>query len=306
MSQALRDTLAMVSSRSEKSAAASRLADHAATWKLRITAMVAVTTAIGYVLGAESGRWDWLVLLATVAGASLSCMGAAVFNQVVERDVDAKMRRTADRPLAAGRLTMAEALVSGTLLSVLGVGVLAIGASPLAAGLSAGTIASYVFLYTPMKRLTAAALFVGAVPGAMPPMIGYAAAEGELGMGAWLLFAIMFAWQVPHFLAIAWLYKEDYARAKMPMIPVKHPEGPVTFWWMVLSAAVVLVIGVLPPLMGVGGWMSLVAGLVLGGLFLGAAMRSFLLRTDSSARVVFFASIIYLPVLLTVLVIDAA
>lgn len=306
MSQALRDTLAMVSSRSEKSATASRLADHAATWKLRITAMVAVTTLIGYVLGAESGRWDWLVLLATVAGASLSCMGAAVFNQIVERDVDAKMCRTANRPLAAGRLTMAEALVSGTLLSVLGVAVLAIGASPLAAGLSAGTIASYVFLYTPMKRLTAAALFVGAVPGAMPPMIGYAAADGDLGVGAWLLFAIMFAWQVPHFLAIAWLYKEDYARAEMPMIPVKHPEGPVTFWWMVLSAAVVLVIGVLPPLMGVGGSVSLVAGLVLGGLFLGAAMRSFLLRTDSSARVVFFASIIYLPVLLTVLVIDAA
>ena len=308
MSQAIRNSAAVAMSASTRSAAASRLADHAATWKLRITAMVAITTAMGFVLGASraGAGLDWLLLLATLAGASLSCMGAAVFNQVVERDADAMMRRTADRPLAAGRLTVGESLASATAVSCLGVGLLAAAANPLAAALSAGTILSYVFLYTPMKRLTPAALFVGAVPGAMPPVIGYAAASGDVGLAAWLLFAIMFVWQVPHFLAIAWLYKQDYARAGMPMIPVNHPEGATTFWWLVGSAAVTLVVGVLPPTLGVGGWASLAAGVVCGGLFLLAAMRSFLRRTDASARLVFFASLVYLPVVLLVLVIDAA
>lgn len=279
--------------------------------------MVAITAAMGFVLGSPSGggaavagvSWDWLALLATLVGTSLSCMGAGVFNQLLERDADAMMRRTADRPLAAGRLGVGEASVSGWLLSCGGVGLLALATTPLAALLSAGTILSYVLLYTPMKQRSPAALFVGAVPGAMPPVIGYAAATGgfgSVGVEAWVLFAIMFVWQVPHFLAIAWLHKEDYARAGMPMIPVRHPEGSVTFWWMVASSAVVLVVGLVPTAIGMGGWASLVAGLTLGGLFLAAAMHSFLQRTRSSARRLFFASLVYLPIVLTVVVIDAS
>jgi len=306
VSQAVRDNRDLLTMpASGRSPWVARISDHVATWKLRITSMVAITTAIGYLLGTPLNDVAWLTLIATIIGASLSCMGASVFNQVFERETDALMQRTADRPLPARRLSLAETIVMGTVLSCLGVGLLAWLANPLSAALSAGTIISYVLFYTPMKPISSTALFIGAVPGAMPPMIGYAAATGMLSVEAYLVFAIMFVWQVPHFIAIAWLYKEDYARAGMPMIPVKHPEGSVTFWWIVGSSAVLLITGLLPTLLGYAGWGFFVVSLLAGGAMLIFAMSAFLKQTLGATRMVFFMSLIYLPIVLAALVIDA-
>lgn len=282
---------------------ASRWTDHLTLTKPRITFMVVVTAIIGFAL-APSGHWSWLALFGVIFGTALSCMGASVLNQVIEREPDGMMNRTRDRPLPAGRLTTAEAAWSGIGLSVIGVVVLWVICNELSATLSAATILSYTLLYTPMKRVSPTALLVGAVPGAMPPMIGYAAATGELGPAAWLLFSIMFVWQVPHFLAIAWLYRKDYAKAGFPMLPVLDPSGERTFRQILIGCLTLLPLGLLPTMLGVSGMVYFFTAMACGLMFLACGIDLVFKPSRQRARRLFFASLIYLPVVLTVMLID--
>ncbi len=289
-----------------EAAAPGRLADFLTLTKPRITLLVVITAFIGFAMGVMPLQvgWPWLTLAATLVGTGLSCMGASAFNQVYERDTDALMTRTSDRPLPAGRMGVTEAMVTAVVLSVLGVGTLAVFANPLAAGLSAFTIFSYALMYTPMKRWTPWSLWVGAVPGAMPPVIGFAAATGSIGLAAVLLFLVMFIWQIPHFLAIAWLYREQYARAGFPMLPVREPDGRSTFSQIVASSMVLLAVGVLPTLAGVTGLVYFNVALACGMLFFGCALDLALQPTKARARRVFFASLVYLPIVLGAMPLD--
>lgn len=283
-----------------------RLADLATLTKPRITVMVAITAYIGYALApaATGHAGQWLPLFWALLGTSLSCMGASVLNQVYERDTDGLMNRTRTRPLPAGRQSPTEALILGLLLSLAGVLILGLGTYWLAAGLSAFTIVSYALVYTPLKRVTTLALLIGAVPGAMPPVIGYAAAAGDLGLAAVLAFIIMFVWQVPHFLAIAWLYREDYARAGLVMLPVIDPSGRRTFDQILISCMVMLPLGLLPTYLGVSGLLYFVTAMACGAGFLWCGIALVLEPTRQRARFLFLASLVYLPVVLALLLLD--
>lgn len=289
----------------ERSATTSRLADYATLTKPRITLMVAITAWLGFALGA-TGPWAWLVLLGTLIGTSLSCMGASVLNQVLERDTDALMHRTRRRPIAAGRVGPLEGAIFGLLLSVGGVVVLALMTTALAAWISGLTILSYVLIYTPMKRVSPWALPVGAVPGAAPPLIGFAAATGTLGAGAWLVFAIMFLWQIPHFLAISWLYREDYARAGLRMLAVLDSDGSRTFRQVLIYCLLLVPVGALPTVMGVSGWWSLGIVMVCGLGFLALGVDLVRQQDRHRARRLFLGSLLYLPVVLAAIVLNQA
>ncbi len=281
-----------------------RFSDLSQLTKPRITVMVAVTTFIGYQLGVGSTMTLDLVLLATLLGTSLSCMGACALNQVVERDTDARMNRTADRPIPAGRMTAATGSLIGVLLSIAGVGLLAAGANGLAALLSAVTIVSYVCMYTPLKRVTSISTIVGAVPGALPPVMGYAAATGRIELPIVVVFLIMFLWQLPHFLAIAWLYRKDYARAGMPMLPVLDPTGVSTFRQMLLGCLAMLPLGLLPTMLGISGVVYFAGAMICGLMFLATAIALVIRPTRSRAKWVFYASLVYLPAVLALMMID--
>ena len=278
------------------SAARPRVADLAELAKLRVNALVLVTAALGYLL-AGRGIDLWTFLHALV-GTGLVAAGAAAFNQVWERDLDAKMRRTAQRPLPAGRIDVPQALGFAALLSAAGLAELSLGANLLAAGLAAATLLLYVLVYTPMKRVTSLATIVGAVPGALPPVIGWAAAGGGLSPGAWALFAILFFWQMPHFLSIAWIYRADYARAGFPMLPVLEPDGASTGRQAALYAATLVPVSLALSGLRVTGNVYLAGALVCGTAFAAAAIVFAFRRTGRSARWLFAASIAYLPALL--------
>ena len=283
------------------------LSDYKTLTKPSITRMVVITAAIGFVFGVAPGAsFPWLTLTIAMIGTALSCMAASVFNQVIERETDALMDRTKNRPIAAGRIAPKPALMFGTLLTAAGVGILAAFGLYLAAALCAFTIASYALIYTPMKRWSSLALLVGAVPGALPPMIGFAAAANDLGPAAWLLFAIMFVWQVPHFLAIAWLYREDYAKAELAMLPVIDPTGLRTFRQTLIGCLLLLPLGILPavPAIGVAGKWYFAAAMLCGLGFLAFGVLLVLKPTRQNARRLFLASLVYLPVVLTVMLID--
>ncbi|MFP4144055.1 MAG: heme o synthase [Phycisphaeraceae bacterium] len=288
----------------ERTALSARLSDHVGLTKPGITVMVIVTALAGYAMGAAWAGWDWLTLPAALAGTGLSCMGASALNQLWERDTDAKMQRTRERPLPAGRLSARESLAVALVYAILGVGVLWQWAHPLAAVLSALTIVLYVLVYTPMKRVSSLSTTVGAVPGAMPPLIGYAAATGQVGIEAVLLFAVMFVWQLPHFYAIGWLYRDDYARAKLPILPVVDPTGRRTFRHILVSSVVLLAAGAMPTLLGVGGLATLIVAGLCGGAFLLLAVRVARVPSRGRARALFLASLVYLPVVMTVVVLD--
>jgi len=285
-----------------------RLSDYVELSKLRITLMVAITTAIGFMLAVRwlGADWTWLTLLGCLAGTSLACMGASALNQSFEQVTDALMPRTRQRPIAAGRVGVVEGLWLGLVLSTAGVVVLGWTTTLLAAALAVLTIFSYAMIYTPMKRLTSLSTLVGAVPGAMPPMIGYAAVNGTLEVPAWLVFAIMFLWQLPHFLAIAWLYREDYAKARMPMLPVLDPTGRSTFRQMLLTCAMLLPLGMLPTAVGVAGWVYFTIATAAGAGFMATAVMLVLSPSRKRARLVFFASLLYLPLVLAALTLDPA
>jgi len=277
------------------------VADLAELVKARLTLLVLVTTAVGFYLGSESPI-DYVALFHVVFGTAAAAAGAAALNQWWERRADALMRRTRTRPIPAGRMRPPQALALGVVLSIFGVGYLAIVCNGLSAALAAITIAIYIFAYTPLKRASTANTAVGAIPGAIPPMIGWAAARGSIGAGAWSLFAIVFLWQLPHFFAIAWMYRDDYSRAGFRMISTDDRSGERSASQSVFFCILLLVIAGLPAFLGIASFVYLAIELLLGGLFIAVAMRFLRMRTPSAARSLFIASIVYLPVLLGMLV----
>jgi len=277
--------------------ARTRLGDYLALTKPGITFMVAITAGVGFAV-AGAALVEWKLVLHLLAGTMLSSAGAAALNMFLEREADARMERTKHRPLPAGRMAPAEALVFGGLLSVAGVAYLAAAVNLLTAGISAVTIASYLGAYTPLKRRTSLCTLVGAVPGALPPVMGWTAATGSLDSGALILFLILFFWQLPHFLALAWMYREDYARGGFPMLPVEGPDGASTGRQVVLQTLALLVVTLLPVGSGMAGEGYLVAALLLGTGFLGFGVAFAVERSRERASRLFFASITYLPLLL--------
>jgi protoheme IX farnesyltransferase len=271
-------------------------ADFVTLTKPRVNLLVLVTTVIGFHLGNRTGA-DLALLFHTVVGTFLVASGAAAFNQVLERDVDGRMRRTMQRPLPDGRVGSREATVFAAALSVGGVLQLWLGANGLAALVAVATIVSYALVYTPLKRVTSLATVVGAVPGALPPVIGWAAARGELSFEAWVLFAIVFFWQMPHVLAVSWLYREDYARGGIRVLPVEEPDGRSTGQQVVNYAAALIPVSLLPTVVGLAGRVYFVGAVVLGILALALAVRFAQQRTPERARQLFYASLVYLPVL---------
>jgi protoheme IX farnesyltransferase len=268
--------------------------------KPRITAMVVFTALVGYVTASSGAAWN-LLLAAALAGTGLVAAGASVLNQVMERDTDALMLRTRTRPLPAGRIGPGEARAFGVLLTLSGLATLLWLSGPLAAAVAGATWASYLFAYTPLKRRTPLATLVGAVPGALPPVIGWAAARGRLDAGAFILFAILFLWQVPHFLAIAWLYRDDYARAGFPMLPVLDREGTFTSRQAVVHCLALLLVSLAPAVAGLAGQAYLAGAFLLGVALTLFALRLARARDLASARGLFLASVLYLPALSSLL-----
>lgn len=282
----------------------SRLADYLAITRPRISVLVLFTVGAGGLYAALPTA-PWLLILHAVIGTALVASGASVLNQWLERDTDAQMIRTQKRPLPAGRVSLAEAFLFGLLLAVIGAAYLLLTMpTPLPALLAALTFASYIAIYTPLKRITTLNTVIGAVPGAMPPLIGYAAVRGELSGEAWALFAIVFVWQIPHFLAIAWMYREDYARAGLRMLPVIDPQGAVTARQMILYCIALIPTGLMPLVVGNASWVYALGSTVLALYFLRSAVIFARQRDDASAKKAMRASLLYLPLVLLLLVID--
>jgi protoheme IX farnesyltransferase len=272
-------------------------------FKARLTTLVLLTTFIGFYLGTV-GAVDYLLLLHTLVGTALLACGSSVLNQWLEREHDAKMRRTEDRPLPTGRISPDNALKLGGALSAAGLVYLAFSVNLLTSLLGAATLILYVLIYTPLKRVTTLNTVIGAVPGALPPLMGWTAAQGQISIQGWSLFAILFFWQLPHFLAIAWMYREDYARAGFQMLPIVDPSGSRTGRQAVSHTLGLLVISFFPYLYRMVGTAYVTGALVLGMVFLGCAVR-FAHRLDRpSARALFFVSIIYLPLMMILMVLD--
>lgn len=278
----------------------STVADRLELTKPRITLMVVFTSLVGFVM-ASPGPLALPLLALALAGTGLVAAGAAVLNQVIERDTDALMLRTRERPLAAGRVSLGEAIVFGALVTGAGLAVLLLGCGPLSALVAFATWSSYLFLYTPLKRRTPLATLVGAVPGALPPVIGWTAASGSLEPGAFILFAIVFLWQVPHFLAIAWLYRDDYARGGFPMLPVVDREGSFTARQAVVHSLALLLVSLAPVGAGMAGPVYLAGALLLGLALTAFAVRLLSARDLLAARGLFLASVLYLPALTSLL-----
>ena len=280
-----------------------RVTDFLALTKPRLNSLVVVTAGVGFFL-ASVGRIDLVTLLHTVLGAALVAGGAAAFNQVAERDLDEVMERTSRRPLPAGRIQPAEAKAFATALAIIGIAELALATNWLATAVALVTLVSYVAIYTPLKRRTHWATLVGAVPGALPPMIGWSAARGELGAGAWVLFGIVFLWQLPHFHALAWIYREDFRRANIPLVAVLDQDGRRTSTHALVYTAALLPISFAPALVELGGGGYVVGALAAGIALLTVAVRFALQQTADRARILFLGSLIYLPALWSLLVIE--
>ena len=280
-----------------------RLAAYAELTKPRITFLIVLTSAAGFAL-ASPGNINYAALASAMFGIALLSSGIATLNQYMERDLDALMRRTADRPLPSGKLLPWEALCFGVGLTVAAEIYLTILVNPLSGLLGLTVIAGYLFAYTPLKTRTTLSTMVGAFPGAVPPLIGWAAARGELSIEAWVLFAILFLWQFPHFLAIAWMYREDYARANILMLPVVEPDGRVTAQQIVVYTVLLLPVSLLPAALGISGRIYLYGAIVLGLLFLYSSLRAAFSKSRQEAKRLLLASVIYLPLLFILMVID--
>ena len=287
------------------SRAASRRAplDFLALTKPRLNLLVLVTTLVGLYLAAPEGV-ALPILVHTLLGTACVAGGAAALNQVWERDTDALMARTRTRPVPAGRLRASEALWFAVILSVAGVADLAANVNVLAAGAAWLTLVTYVFVYTPLKRRTSLATLVGAVPGALPPVIGWAAAAGSITLPAVVLFGIVFLWQMPHFLAIAWLYRHEYAAAGIPLLPVLEPDGRRTGRQALLYAAALWPVSLLPTLVGLAGGFYIALATLLGFALVAFSIRFARDRSTAAARRLFIFSIVYLPLLWGALVAD--
>jgi protoheme IX farnesyltransferase len=284
--------------------------------KPRITWLILMSTGVGYFFGLKRDFFDaatfiqatgspgWTLLLHTLLGTGLIASGTAALNQWYERDADQLMRRTSGRPLPAGKMTAKKALIFGIVLATLGFAELALGVNLLSALLGLFTLGSYLFVYTPLKQRSHLSTVIGALPGAMPPLMGYAASHGSLTPEAWTLFAILFIWQFPHFLAIAWMYREDYARAGIQMLPVVEPDGMSTGRQIILYASTLIPVSLFPVLLGMSGRIYLIGALLLGGWFLYTGVRVAFDLTNVRARQVLLASIIYLPAIYGLMVFD--
>jgi protoheme IX farnesyltransferase len=282
----------------------SRFADYLELTKPRIAVMVLFTVAAGYWLACR-GTANVGLLLHTVCATGLVAAGASALNQLLERHCDARMRRTANRPLPAGRLQPREGLLFGLALGFVGLIYLALAVrQPLAVLVAAATFVCYVGVYTPLKRKTTLNTLIGAVPGALPPVIGWTAAGGPAAPELGVLFLVLFLWQVPHFLAIAWIYRDDYARAGLRMLPVVDPRGTQTARQMVGFCLLLLLVSLAPVLLGGAGLVYLVGAAVLGMSFLGATLLFTRDRSARHARGVLRASLVYLPLLLALLLLD--
>jgi protoheme IX farnesyltransferase len=282
-----------------------RIRDFVSLTKPRVVLMIVVTTAVAFHLG-SAARPDWVQLWHTLAGTALAAGGTLALNQFLERVSDALMWRTRDRPLPSGRLTPNEALWFGGLALAIGLGYLTIMVGWLAGAVTLATASLYLGLYTPLKRWTPLCTLVGAIPGALPPVTGWAAAQGKLAVGAAVLFAILFFWQIPHTLAIARLYQADYARAGIRVMPVVHPDGVSTDRQMVVGCLALLIMALVPTLVTLTGWVYFVGACVLGLAFLACGVRHALAPSRNSARWMVLASVLYLPVLLALMVLDKA
>jgi heme o synthase len=277
-------------------AARSRATDYVALAKPRLNMLVVASSLAGYVMGGGEISNAARVIF-TVVGTGLVAGGASAFNQVIERGPDALMRRTRLRPVPDGRLQPGESLLFAALSSALGLLILGAGVNTLSAAVALATLLTYVLLYTPLKRRTSLATVIGAIPGALPPVIGWAAARDALSQGAWVLFGIVFLWQLPHFLAIAWIYRDDYARAGFPMLPVIEPDGRSTARQATFYCAALIPVSMAPTLIGLTNTAYFVAALALGLLFMGLTLKFARTRAVADARRLFFGSIVYLPIL---------
>jgi protoheme IX farnesyltransferase len=280
-----------------------RVVDFVALTKPRLVLMVLITTFIGFYLGC-SGTPEYGRLLQTLAGTALAAAGTLALNQFIERDVDARMERTRLRPLPDGRIQPLQALAFGVVMTGAGVVYLGTVVDPVSGLLGAVIVASYLFLYTPLKLKTSLCTVVGAVPGALPPVIGWAAARGRLGVEAWVLFAILFLWQLPHALAIARLYRDDYARAGIMVLPVTDPDGRSTGYQVIANCLALLVVGLVPALIGLAGSIYLLGALLLGLGLLGCGLALAVWRSLAAARRLVFASLLYLPMLFALMAFD--
>ena len=280
-----------------------RLAAFVDLTKPRITMLVVLTAAAGFCLGSRQGI-DVVRLLHMALGITLLSSGISTLNQYIERDLDRLMRRTEARPLPSGKLTAMQALIFGISLSLIATAYLAFFINPLSALLGVITLASYLFVYTPLKTRTTLSTVLGAFPGAMPPFIGWVAARGAITIEAWILFAILFLWQFPHFLAIAWMYRDDYARAGIKMLPVVEPEGRVTGQQIIVYTLLLVPVSLMPTLVNLAGRAYLIGAIVLGAGFLFYSVRAAFKRTTWQARQLLLASVLYLPVLFALMVLN--
>jgi len=280
-----------------------RVADFLTLAKPRVVLMVVLTTLVGYYLGAASDL-DYLRLVHVLVGTALAAGGTLALNQFLERDVDARMLRTRMRPLPDGRLQPGEAAAFGGVVTVGGLAYLLVATGPAAAAITAAISVLYLGVYTPLKRVSPLCTVLGAVPGALPPVAGWIAARGELGVGAGVLFAILFLWQLPHTLAIARLYCEDYARAGIRVLPVVDPDGGSTERQIVTGCLALHAAGLLPTLVGLTGGVYFFGALLLGALFLVVCVAQALRPSEPAARRVVIASVVYLPLLLVLMALD--
>ena len=293
----------MSTARATELAAMSRANAYISLAKPDVSFLVLITTAAGYYMGAR-GSVDWLRLVHTVFATMLIAAGTAALNHYIERESDGHMRRTASRPLPSGVLQPREALWFGVALCVAGAVYLYFAAGALAAGLGVATCLSYLLAYTPLKKRTVWATFVGAFPGAIPPMIGWAAATGSLDRGAWLLFGILFLWQFPHFHAIAWMYREDYARAGILMLPVVDKQGTRTFRQIIFTAAALVGMSLLPAVVGLAGVRYFFGALVVSVGLLQVCLWAATAKTNMRAKWLMHATVIHIPVLLGLMIYD--
>jgi heme o synthase len=271
--------------------------------KPRIAFMLLLTSAAGFYLG-NRGVFDLVLFANAMIGIVLLAFGVATLNQWLERRTDVLMDRTATRPLPTGKVTSIEALVFGSLLCLSAELYLYFLVNPLTAFLGLTVIVGYVLLYTPLKTRTSASTAIGAIPGAMPPLMGWTAAANEVSIGAWALFAFLFLWQFPHFFAIAWMYKEQYAKAGILMLPVIDPTGRLTARQIVLFSIMMVPISLAPFFLGFAGWIFLTAAIIMGVWFLVESIRTARAKTPEMARRLLLVSVLYLPIMFAILVLD--
>lgn len=284
------------------------LSDYGLLTKPMITIAVVATAYVGFAMGQKdflpASASQWIALLGVLVGTTLSCIGSGVFNQIYERHTDVFMRRTKNRPLATGKIGVREGVALGVVLSLIGILILLLTTNLIAAMLSLITIIIYAAIYTPLKRVTSWSTAVGAVSGAVPPMIGYAAATGRVGLVAWLLFAIMFVWQFPHFFAISWVYRDQYKSAGLHMLSVVDPGGLRTFRQIIICCFALVPLSTLPTLFNLTGMIYFFVALVSSIVFLALAIVFMFVPTRKQARILFIGSLVYLPLVLCVMLIN--